>query len=193
MKTVLYSDDINLLDHWLKSLDDSVEVVEEISALQKVQDSIIVINYTALLSKKELFKTLVDNQNRVLVLHRVPTLKTAKSLLRDGAYGYGNAMMKGHFLRAAIETIKEGLVWLYPTFTSELIQEIPQTNKTYEHLLEPLTQREREVALLLKDGDTYKQIAQKLGITARTVKAHASSIYEKLNVPDRLALALLLK
>jgi DNA-binding NarL/FixJ family response regulator len=43
----------------------------------------------------------------------------------------------------------------------------------------------------LLDGHTNKQIAQKLQITERTVKAHLTSIYRKTGVSDRLHLALL--
>jgi len=86
------------------------------------------------------------------------------------------------------------MVWLYPEFTSQLIMEIPTTKSTdNETLFEVLSEREKDVAILLKDGHSYKDIAQKLDITPRTVKAHAQQTYAKLHVKDRLSLALLLK
>ena len=51
----------------------------------------------------------------------------------------------------------------------------------------------QKLSLLLKDGSTYKEVSSKLDITSRTVKAHAQSIYTKLYVKNRLALALLLR
>ncbi|WP_202970465.1 LuxR C-terminal-related transcriptional regulator [Sulfurospirillum diekertiae] len=42
-------------------------------------------------------------------------------------------------------------------------------------------------------GDSHKEIAEKLNITVRTVKAHATAIYSQLNIKDRLALALLVR
>jgi len=53
-----------------------------------------------------------------------------------------------------------------------------------------LTRREREVAQLVSNGANNKTIARQLLITDRTVKAHLTSIFDKLNVPDRLQLAL---
>ncbi len=53
-----------------------------------------------------------------------------------------------------------------------------------------LTPREREVAKLVSNGANNKTIARQLLITDRTVKAHLTSIFDKLNVPDRLQLAL---
>ena len=55
-----------------------------------------------------------------------------------------------------------------------------------------LTERELQVLHLLAEGLSNKEIALALAITERTVKAHLSSIYEKLGVSDRLALAVLL-
>ena len=132
--------------------------------------------------------------NKVLVLDRTPNIERGRRVLSLGAKGYGNALMKEHFLLSAFDAIIEGLVWLHPEFTSSLIEQIPQNNeKDISSFLRHLSEREKEVALLLKEGDTYKAIAEQLNITPRTVKAHANSIYTKLQVKDRLALALLLK
>lgn len=55
---------------------------------------------------------------------------------------------------------------------------------------EPLTSREREVAAAVARGLRNKQIAVELGISAETVKRHLASIYGKLAVRGRLALAI---
>ena len=54
---------------------------------------------------------------------------------------------------------------------------------------EPLTAREREVAAAVARGLRNKQIAEELGISAETVKRHLGSIYGKLALRGRLALA----
>jgi len=53
-----------------------------------------------------------------------------------------------------------------------------------------LTAREREVVLLICGGLKNKQIAEKLGITAGTVKVHLMHIFEKTGLKDRFALAI---
>jgi DNA-binding NarL/FixJ family response regulator len=55
-----------------------------------------------------------------------------------------------------------------------------------------LTERQREVAELLAQGESNKIIGRKLNIANRTVKAHLSAIFEKLMVTDRVQLAVLL-
>ncbi len=194
MKTVLYSDDINLLSYWEKALDFDCEVIEDIENLKKVSSSIIMINYSACPSTcRDLIENLITNNNAIFMMHRVPDIEVAKRLLRSGVKGYGNALMREHFIISAIHTIRDGMVWLHPEFISKLIIELPTVNDKRNIYIDKLTSREVEVALLLKTGETYKNIADKLSITPRTVKAHAQNIYVKLNVKDRLALALLLQ
>jgi RNA polymerase sigma factor (sigma-70 family) len=119
----------------------------------------------------------------------------AKRVLQLGAMGYGNALMSPHFILSAIHTLRENMIWLAPDLTSQLIMDIPpqEEKNNIDELLSVLTKREKEVALLLRDALTYKEIADKLGISPRTVKAHAHAIYKKLDTHDRIGLALLLK
>lgn len=56
--------------------------------------------------------------------------------------------------------------------------------------LDGLTQRQRAVAEMVGEGANNKQIARALAITDRTVKAHLTTIFEKLGISDRLQLAL---
>lgn len=192
---VLHSDDMALTEYWQKALGKPCVIVDSLEILRAVSDSIVIINYSACQGEPQtLLQQLTQNNNRVLMLHRVPDLATAKQLLKWGAKGYGNVLMRGHFLVAAVETLQDDMVWLYPEFTTQLITQMDDGLKSDSELyLEKLSDREREVAFLLKEGDIYKTIAEKLNITPRTVKAHAQNIYAKLNVKDRLGLALLLQ
>ncbi|MFI6576738.1 helix-turn-helix transcriptional regulator [Nocardiopsis sp. NPDC050513] len=56
--------------------------------------------------------------------------------------------------------------------------------------LEGLTHREREVLTLVGAGWSNRQVARRLGVTERTVKAHVTRILEKLAVRSRLEAAL---
>jgi len=59
-------------------------------------------------------------------------------------------------------------------------------------LKQPLTKREREVMNLLIQGMTYKAIAASLHVTEKTVGSHASNIYIKADVMNRVELMNLL-
>jgi len=67
-----------------------------------------------------------------------------------------------------------------------LIEETKQIHESQSELSR-LTEREREVLELLAQGLTNKEIAEKLVITANTVKRHLKAVFEKLNVHTRSA------
>lgn len=191
MQVVLHSDDINFLDYWNKCIE-KCSVIDDLNELLYLSSKLIVINYSA--CTPTVLQGLTANNNRVLVLHSMPDLEIGKELLKSGAMGYGNTLMRKHFLDAAINAIRENMVWLYPEFITKLILDIEETpTSVQDKILSKLSNRESEVALLLKDGLTYSEIGLKLDITPRTVKAHAQKIYSKLNIKDRLSLALLLR
>jgi DNA-binding CsgD family transcriptional regulator len=53
-----------------------------------------------------------------------------------------------------------------------------------------LTDREREVFLLLVTGESNQQLADRLFVSERTIRAHLDKVRVKLGAPTRLALAL---
>jgi two-component system nitrate/nitrite response regulator NarL len=55
----------------------------------------------------------------------------------------------------------------------------------------PLTERERQVILVLSEGISNKEIGRRLGLTEGTVKVHLHRIYRKLGIANRTALAVL--
>jgi DNA-binding CsgD family transcriptional regulator len=57
------------------------------------------------------------------------------------------------------------------------------------HTIVPLTEREREIALLAAAGATSKAIGGRLFLSARTVENHLGRIYDKVGVSSRAALA----
>ena len=57
--------------------------------------------------------------------------------------------------------------------------------ESFNHTLENLTSREKEILKLIAKGLLNKEIANELNITERTVKNHISNIFKKINVYDR--------
>lgn len=101
--------------------------------------------------------------------------------------------MSSTYFHSALETIKNNMIWIYPEFTTSLIQALTQGIKIPTQLLNSLTFREQEVALLMRNGLSNQDIAQDLNISINTVKTHIKNIYEKANVKNRLAFMLYLK
>jgi len=131
----------------------------------------------------------------IMLFSQKPSFLKGSRFLKYGVKAYGNIYMDPIHLQEALEVVKHGDTWLYPEFIQTMIQTF-HTQRTSVHvkndLLEKLSLKERDVALLIKEGLSNKEIALRVGTTERTVKAHLSSIYEKIGVKDRLALAILL-
>lgn len=194
MKLYLLSTDDTALKRWENGLADLNPI--RISALSSITepDAIVMVLDRVLQNVpqdecKKLFS------HSVMVFSMTPNFEEAQKYLQWGAMGYGNAMMHEYHLHSVYQALEEGKVWLHPDFISLMISQIRDTAAAEEKssaLLNGLSKREQEVAVMLGNGSTHQQIADALDITVRTVKAHATAIYQKLDVKDRLALSLLL-
>lgn len=105
--------------------------------------------------------------------------------LQAGARGY---LLKDTDRQTLLDTITaaaKGETLLKPEILSRVLALQHTTPLPNEET--PLTDREREVLRAAALGERNKEIAYKLGISERTVKAHLTSIYSKLGVDSRAA------
>ena len=132
----------------------------------------------------------------LLALADIPDEHEGVNLIRGGALGYANTLLKPEVLREALKVVELGEVWISKRLLHWMVNHCREIDRVESDVgsylaLDTLTPSERHVALHLSLGDNNKQIARKLNITERTVKAHLTSIYSKTGVKDRLHLALL--
>ena len=132
----------------------------------------------------------------LIALSHQPNDEEGIAALRAGARGYCNAYIDPRLLAKAVTTVQNGEAWVGRRLTDRLVALVGQnaplqvdTDSSVD--LDLLTAREQQIALQIGMGSSNKIIAQRLGITERTVKAHLGSVFAKLGVHDRLQLALL--
>ncbi len=99
--------------------------------------------------------------------------------------GYLLKHMDPEEILEAVRAVAEGGAPLDPKVARVLLEARAQPQPAAD-----LTGREREVLQLLADGLPNKQIALRLGITERTVKAHLTSVFQSIGVTDRMQAAL---
>ena len=102
--------------------------------------------------------------------------------VRAGALGY---LLKDAPATKLIETIRRvhaGEVFIQPEIASRALREMMRPSPV---TAEPLSEREREVLVLLAQGTSNKDMAEKLFITEGTVKNHVSNILAKLQAENR--------
>ncbi len=107
--------------------------------------------------------------------------------LKAGARGY---LLKDTDRQTLINTIHaaaRGETLLKPEILQQALSYQSEEPGIENNIENPLSEREFEVLQMVAEGARNKEIAYKLGITERTVKAHLSHIFQKLNVDARAA------
>ena len=102
--------------------------------------------------------------------------------IEAGAAGYLLKTSTAHEIADAIRATQRGERVLEPEVTTKMMDRL--TNHT-PILHDDLTNREKEVLLLIAEGKSNQEIADELFITLKTVKTHVSNILSKLEVEDR--------
>lgn len=122
---------------------------------------------------------------RVVVLTTFADQERILDALNAGAAGYLLKDATPEELIAGVRAVVAGGAPLDPKAARVLLDSRNAATPARE-----LSPREREVLVLLGEGLANKQIARRLGITERTVKAHLTSIFQQLGVTDRTQAAL---
>lgn len=107
------------------------------------------------------------------------------SALRAGASGYIIKKTPPAQLLEAIREIYEGGAPMSPAIARRVVQAFKPGKSELSDETISLTEREKEILILLSKGFRYKEIAGQLSISLDTVKRHAHNIYEKMHVQSR--------
>lgn len=135
-------------------------------------------------------------QARILIIGPPQPIPVQIAALKQGARGYFNQNTPMNKLQDALRLISNGEVWVERHVISTLIDEIshfPEVNEQQRRAAATLSPKELEVAKMVSHGATNKMIARNMDITERTVKAHLTTIFQKMGLPDRLSLAIVFR
>jgi len=120
------------------------------------------------------------------------------ALFKTGVHGFLSHTITSTLLLKAVHAVHDGETWVPRQLITRLIGEFARDSSAGIHTLnfagnssiEHLTPREMQVAEMVHRGGNNKLIARELDISERTVKAHLSAIFRKLDIENRLHLAL---
>lgn len=133
----------------------------------------------------------LDESPGVIVLTAFDTDERIMKAVKAGAQGYLLKDAKPQVIIDAVRTVYSGETLYASVVVNSLIRSTRREEMSKASLavpalhIEPLTEREREVLVLIAKGLRNKEIADALFISERTVKFHANALYQKLNVTSR--------
>lgn len=114
-----------------------------------------------------------------------------------GGKAYCSYDVRPDLLLKIVKAVLSDEIWVDRKFVTRLLNEIEDITKaqhdeaqTLDQGLSALTPREGQIAELVASGASNRKIAEQLNISERTVKAHLGVIFRKMDIHDRLQLAL---
>lgn len=134
----------------------------------------------------------IAKQSTVVVLSMMPDNTAAIDALQQGARGYAHALSPADTLKQIAMVVMNQGIWVPSDLMAQVMGStwrlLNGDQQVQPDVLGALTQREREVAMAVAKGASNKVVARELDITERTVKAHLTAIFSKLDIHDRLQL-----
>lgn len=166
------------------------------------EDTLIVLD-ASLLTEKHQLALICESFHKVLVINEERNSDQKIQYIYEGAWGYSDYSVNKQLIIRTIESILNNEVWLERQLIPQLLQgavarsSLLKVNDEFNSetlkVLSSLTHREIEVIKLVYSGEDNIAISQALNISNRTVKAHLSAVYRKLNISDRFQLIVFLK
>ncbi|MCL4562037.1 MAG: response regulator transcription factor [Chloroflexi bacterium] len=201
---VLLADDHTLVRAGIRSLLESlpgIQVVAEASngreALQLIEihhpDVVLMDIAMSELNGLEATERVVRDfpDVRVIILSMHANEEYVWQALRAGAAGYLLKDAGTVELELALKSVSRGETYLSPPISKHVISDYLQRVGAEEEPgspggrdLERLTLRQREILQLIAEGSTTQEIAQKLGISIKTVETHRMQLMERLGIHD---------
>jgi DNA-binding NarL/FixJ family response regulator len=128
----------------------------------------------------------------VLTLTTYDDDEVLAACLRAGAAGFITKAAPAEDLLRAVKEVAAGAAWLEPSVTARVLAEYRARNQAAaaprsDPLIDPLTDREREVLVLMARAASNAEIAERLVVSEGTVKTHIGRIFAKLGARDRAA------
>ena len=156
-----------------------------------IEESILFVHLQS--NKNDIATILVKYSHcKIAIISDNPIFNEGYKLIPFNIKAYANTYMANVHYKQLVWMLKSDNNWFYPEFTQELIN-FTFAKQNHNSIFEKLTSKEIEVAKLVAKSLKNHDIADELNIKERTVKQHLSNIFEKLQIKDRVTLALMLK
>jgi DNA-binding NarL/FixJ family response regulator len=126
----------------------------------------------------------LDASIRVVILSMHTSEEYVLRALRAGCVGYLLKASAVSELELAVRAVARGETYLSPAVSKRVVDDYVSRTGGAADPLDALTPRQREILQLAAEGNSSKEIAQRLGLSVKTVEAHRAQLMERLDVHD---------
>ncbi|MDX1409246.1 MAG: response regulator transcription factor [Saprospiraceae bacterium] len=207
-RVLIASNDGNISTRFTEILNDKFELTlaaawgETITAASRYQHQVVILDPVIIRQYEDVFTSelfTVSPDIRIVILETIagPVVDQVK-LFKMGVHGFFHGDISPELLCKAVHAVSCGELWMQRSLITRVIDDMARNRQSRTEAgaqagnrnVECLTPRELEVARMVHQGGNNKTIARKLEISERTVKAHLSAIFRKLDIENRLHLAI---
>lgn len=121
---------------------------------------------------------------KVIILSMHANEEYVLQSLRAGARGYLLKDAGLSELQLALDSVASGQTFLSPAISKHVIDAYVERTSNKLEPFSILTSRQREILQLIAEGTTTKEIAQKLGVSVKTIETHRTQLMARLDIHD---------
>ncbi len=121
---------------------------------------------------------------KVLIFSGKQEPHIVRALMQAGIHGFVNKHGPLSELRKALEALALGNTWFNEDFSRTVRQALASPAHLGEGMIDQLTPREREIAVLIAQSHSSKEVAGRLNISIKTAENHRANLMRKLGVRD---------
>jgi DNA-binding NarL/FixJ family response regulator len=168
-------------------LGSTADGIEGLALAKQLKPDILILDILLPgISGLEVLRQLHDTQPdlKVLVFSAKSEKQLARGLLKVGVRGYVPKSARLSELRQAVDAVAAGDTWFSDSFQKAMADALTAPESDVDAKGSTLTEREKEIAILLAKSFSSKEVAVKLEISAKTVENHRTNLMRKLGVHD---------
>ena len=168
-------------------LGSTADGTEGLALAKQLQPDILILDILLPgISGLEVLRQLHDKQPdlKVLVFSGKSEKQLARGMLSLGVRGFVPKSARLSELRQAVDAVAAGDTWFSESFQQAMTVALTAPESDVDAKGTTLTDREKEIAVLLAQSNSSKEVAQKLDISAKTVENHRTNLMRKLGVHD---------
>ena len=173
----------------IEPVGEAADVVSAVQVIERAEPDVVLLDVHLPGGNAQEVLRQCHGPYRFLALSVSDAAEDVIGVVRLGARGYVTKDISADDLAAAIRKVASGDAVFSPRLAGFVLDAFTGAAATTDDELDRLTARERDVMRLIARGYTYREVAEELYVSVKTVETHMSAVLRKLQLSNRRELA----